>query len=34
MNELIYLSGAEIPFPQASIIIHQPTIKEISMIGE
>lgn len=33
-NYLILQSGADIPFPQARLTIHQPTIKEISMIGE
>lgn len=33
-NELLLLSGVDIPFPQAQVNIHQPTIKEISIIGE
>ena len=33
-NDLIFLSGNIIPFPEAQIVIHQPTIKEISYIGE
>lgn len=33
-NELLLLSGNEIPFIQAQITIHQPTIDEISFIGE
>lgn len=33
-NPLILLSGADIPFLEAQMIMHQPTIKEISMIGE
>lgn len=34
LNDLLLLSGTDIPFPQAQITIHQPTIKEISYIGE
>lgn len=34
LDELLLLSGVDIPFPQAQIVIHQPKIKEISMIGE
>ena len=34
MNYLALLSGREIPFPQAQLIIHQPTLKEISYVGE
>ena len=33
-NELLYISGNDIPFEQAKVIIHQPTIKEIAYIGE
>ena len=33
-NELLYLSGNDIPFEQAKVILHQPTIKEIAYIGE
>ena len=33
-NELLYLSGNDIPFIEAKVIIHQPTIKEIAYIGE
>ena len=33
-NDLIFLSGVDIPFPEAQIVLHQPTIKEISYIGE
>ena len=33
-NPLLLLSGNDIPFIQAQIAIHQPTIKEISYIGE
>lgn len=34
INNLILFSGADIPFPQGQLIIHQPTIKEIGLIGE
>lgn len=34
VNDLMLLSGIDIPFPQAQIAIHQPTIKEIGLIGE
>lgn len=34
LNDLLLLSGVDIPFQQAQISIHQPTIKEISFIGE
>ena len=33
-NELLLLSGNDIPFPEAQITIHQPTIHEIAYIGE
>ena len=33
-NELILLSGADIPFIEGTITIHQPTLFEISFIGE
>ena len=33
-NDLLFLSGNDIPFIEAQIIIHQPTIKEIGLIGE
>lgn len=33
-NELLLLSGEDIPFPEAQITIHQPKLREISMIGE
>ena len=33
-NDLILLSGADIPFSAGSLTIHQPSIYEISMIGE
>jgi hypothetical protein len=34
VNDLMLLAGTDIPFQQAQITIHQPTIKEISYIGE
>ena len=34
LNTLLLLSGNDIPFIQAQISIHQPTIKEIGYIGE
>lgn len=33
-NELLLMSGADIPFISAQVNIHQPTIYEISLIGE
>ena len=33
-NELLYLSGNDIPIPEHQIIIHQPTIREIAYINE
>lgn len=33
-NDLLFLSGNDIPFMEAQLIIHQPTIKEIGLIGE
>lgn len=33
-NSLLLLSKNDIPFTQAQVNIHQPTIKEISIIGE
>lgn len=34
LNDLLLLSGIDIPFEEAQIVIHQPTIKEIAYIGE
>lgn len=34
VSELLLLSGNDIPFPQASITIHQPKLREIALIGE
>lgn len=33
-NELLLLAGSDIPFPEARLTIHQPTLKEIGYIGE
>ena len=33
-NDLLLLSGADIPFIEGTVTIHQPTIYEISLIGE
>lgn len=34
LDELLLISGSDIPFPEARLTIHQPRIKELSMIGE
>lgn len=34
MNKLQLMSGVDIPIPQLQTVIHQPTIKEISYLGE
>lgn len=34
MNNLSLLTGAEIPFPEGRLIIHQPRLQEIGYIGE
>lgn len=34
MNNLALISGIDIPIPEIQISIHQPTIKEISYMGE
>ena len=34
LNNLLLLSGNDIPFFQAQIVIHQPILKEIAYIGE
>lgn len=34
MNHLALLAGIDIPFPSAKLVLHQPTLKEISYIGE
>ena len=33
-NELLLITGEDIPFIEAQTTIHQPTMKEISLIGE
>lgn len=33
-NDLLYLSGNEIPFAAARLNIHQPKIKDIALLGE
>lgn len=32
--DLALFTGVDIPIPECQIVVHQPTIKEISMIGE
>ena len=34
LDELLLLSGNDIPFPDARLNVHQPRIKEIALIGE
>ena len=34
INELLLISGNDIPFPEAQLTIHQPTLHEIAYIGE
>lgn len=34
IGELLLLTGNDIPFPEAGVTIHQPTLKEIAYIGE
>lgn len=34
MNDLMLMAGVDIPFPKAQVSIHQPSIKEIGLIGE
>lgn len=34
IGELHLLSGNDIPFPEAQLTIHQPTLKEIAFLGE
>jgi len=33
-NELLLLSGEDVPFVEAQLALHQPRLKEISLIGE
>ena len=34
ISQLLLLSGNDIPFPEANLVIHQPIMKEIAYIGE
>lgn len=34
LDELILLSGIDVPFPEAQVTIHPPHIKEIALLGE
>lgn len=34
INNLALMTGVDIPIPECQLILHQPTIKEISMLGE
>lgn len=34
INELLLLSNNDIPLPEARLVIHVPTLKEIALIGE
>ena len=34
LGDLLLLSGNDIPFPEARVTIHQPTLKEIAYLGE
>jgi hypothetical protein len=34
MDELLLLSGNDLPFPEARLTIHQPRLKEIAYITE
>ena len=34
IDSLLLISKNDIPFPQAAITLHQPTLKEIAYIGE
>lgn len=34
MNDLALMTGVDIPIPELQLALHQPTIKEISYIGE
>ena len=34
MDTLSLMTGIDIPIPELQAVIHQPTIEEISMIGE
>ena len=32
--DLALVAGVDIPFPEAGVTLHQPTIKEIAFLGE
>jgi len=34
MDELLLLSGNDLPFPEARLTVHQPRLKEIAYITE
>ena len=34
LDSLLLLSGNDIPFTEANITIHNPTLKEIAYVGE
>jgi hypothetical protein len=34
LTDLLLLSGNDIPFPEARVTIHQPTLKEVAYVGE
>ena len=34
LNPLVYLTKSDIPFQAAQVVIHQPTLKEIGIMGE
>lgn len=34
MDEILLLSGNDVPFFEAKVNVHQPTLKDISMVGE
>lgn len=34
IEEIVLLTGIDIPFQEAGVVIHQPTVKEIAYIGE
>lgn len=34
LNEILLITGVDVPFPAAQVTIHQPRMKEIALIGE
>ena len=34
LNDLLLMSGIEVPFAEAGVNIHQPTLREIAYVGE